>query len=293
VHPTSCMRVGQVFAELMECVTHRRSLELPITIVVAHPDDETIGAGVLLGHLPYASLVIATDGAPRDRRYWPPEIVGSREQYAQTRRREIEEALAQIGWERSRIAWLGFADQELTDNLEQAAGALSAVLFELRPELIVTQPFEGGHPDHDATAFIVHAAAALYQRAGLGGPALVEMTSYHGAAGRWIFGSFLGAKNTTLELRLTAEEVARKRSMLAAYRSQAGVLGRVDRFDEHFRLAPSYDFGQPPHTPPLLYESMGWPMQAQQFCRAARHAARALGLAELAPEMAPQESHAP
>src|SRR5437868_962228 len=38
----------------------------PTLLVVAHPDDEALGAGALLTRLANASIVIVTDGAPAD-----------------------------------------------------------------------------------------------------------------------------------------------------------------------------------------------------------------------------------
>ena len=37
-----------------------------VVIVVAHPDDEVIGAGALLGHLRGVTILHVTDGSPRD-----------------------------------------------------------------------------------------------------------------------------------------------------------------------------------------------------------------------------------
>jgi len=56
---------------------------------------------------------------------------------------------------------------------------------------VVTHPYEGGHPDHDAAAFVT------CMRCGSRGkretPLLaMEMTSYHGVGGKLTVGAFLG-----------------------------------------------------------------------------------------------------
>src|SRR6185437_9724842 len=51
---------------------------------------------------------------------------------------------------------------------------------------VFTHAYEGGHPDHDAVAFAVHAACRLSDIP----PAIVEMPYYHRQDGRLITGEF-------------------------------------------------------------------------------------------------------
>ena len=53
-------------AEILEILAERRTVETRVMIVVAHPDDETIGMGAQLCRFHDALLLEVTDGAPRD-----------------------------------------------------------------------------------------------------------------------------------------------------------------------------------------------------------------------------------
>jgi LmbE family N-acetylglucosaminyl deacetylase len=55
-------------AEILEILAERRTVEPRVMIVVAHPDDETIGMGAQLCGFHDALLLQVTDGAPRDGR---------------------------------------------------------------------------------------------------------------------------------------------------------------------------------------------------------------------------------
>src|SRR3954466_10614255 len=71
-------------------VADRRKLLL----VVAHPDDDILGAGALLARLPWTRIVYVTDGAPRDGRDARGHGFAGPEDYAAARRREALAALA-------------------------------------------------------------------------------------------------------------------------------------------------------------------------------------------------------
>src|SRR3569832_1209202 len=153
-------------------------------VVVAHPDDEVVGAGSRLSRLRDAWFVYVTDGAPRnghDAARHGLDVEG----YCERRRAVRVAALALCGIGQGRILDLDCPDQEAALQLPALSRTLAGFIAAQRIEAIVTQPYEGGHPDHDATAFAVHAATRL-SRASCAGcaSAIFEMTSYHaGAAG--------------------------------------------------------------------------------------------------------------
>src|SRR5947199_10702203 len=71
--------------------------DLKVAIVVAHPDDETIGIGAQLPRLPNGLVVVVTDGAPRDGADAQAHGFSGWQDYAAARENELEAALAEAG----------------------------------------------------------------------------------------------------------------------------------------------------------------------------------------------------
>jgi N-acetylglucosamine malate deacetylase 2 len=248
----------------------------PRTLVVfAHPDDETIGAGAVLARLADVRLLCATDGAPHDRRWWGDPSCPSREAYAALRRRELLGALGHAGLQPDRLTQFSYADQSLSLRLAELSQEVTGVIAAASPETILTHPYEGGHPDHDAVAFAVHAARALLLRDGRDAPEVVEFASYHADGDGLSVGSFLPTVEfTEFTLPLSAIERQAKRRMMDAYASQRETLAQFQVAEERFRTAPRYDFTAPPHPGTLHYERIDWGCTGAEW-RA--HAAAALG----------------
>jgi LmbE family N-acetylglucosaminyl deacetylase len=238
--------------------------DLRLLFLAAHPDDETIGASFLLSRFHNSSVVFVTDGAPRDTNLWSAGVNGSRAEYARTRREESELALAHAGIGTSQIYWLDAVDQEAIFELSNLTVRFTKLLSELRPNAVVTHPYEGGHPDHDSAALVASQAIASLteERA----PLLLEMTSYHARRGRCVTGEFL-ERGVSPELcfKLSDSDRDRKSRMVKAYVSQSLVLQNFPTDRELLRLAPAYDFTRAPHDGKLWYECMGWPMTGARW----------------------------
>jgi len=240
---------------------------LRVLFLAAHPDDETIGASALLGRLQDRMVVFLTDGAPRDSRLWAPHIRGSRDAYACARAEEAASALACAGVRRERITFLGGVDQEAVHELPVLLKAFREVVSEFQPAAIITHPYEGGHPDHDAAALVAHLAARALEQPDRRVPKILEMTSYHARNGGRVSGEFLPhiaagniAAGSEAEIKLTPEERARKARMLGCYLSQWHVISDFPLEPERLRVAPAHDFTAPPHAGSLWYETLGWPL---------------------------------
>jgi N-acetylglucosamine malate deacetylase 2 len=255
---------------------------LPATMVVtAHPGDETVGAGSRLPRLAAARFVCVTDGAPRNgedaSRYgFTPD------EYARARRLELQTVLVRCGIAPSRLDSLHAPDQQASLMLAPLARQLARRMAEEGTQVVLTQPYEGGHPDHDATAFVVHSAAALLRAQGRRAPAIVEMASYYRWNERVRACSFLpstgnGGDEAVL-IALTREEQQFKADLMASFATQQEALRACPRDREGFRPAPRYDFRAPPHPGKLHYEHQPWAMSGERFRALAAQALAELGL---------------
>jgi LmbE family N-acetylglucosaminyl deacetylase len=243
-------------------------------VVAAHPDDETAGAGALLAHLHDPLVVHLTDGAPLQ----PSDALRAgcvgRKEYAFARRRELLAALRLAGVRADQTRSLNVTDQEASLEMIYIALRLTDIFREVRPGAVITHPYEGGHPDHDATAFTVHAACALLDDP----PELFEFASYHAADGQRAAmetGRFLGAA-TGQAIALSEEDCERKRRMFECFATQLHTLRHFPVDVEVFRPAPDYDFTLPPHPGKLYYEHFEWGMSGKRWRFLAAGAKRTL-----------------
>jgi len=249
----------------------------PVLLVAAHPDDEVIGAGAHLTYWRDVSVVHVTDGAPRNHPYAPGTAFPDRAAYAAVRRREAQDALAIAGIAVERIVELAFVDQEATFHLCEISKRIAALIAAIRPAVIVTQAYEGGHPDHDATCFAVHAARRIVARSAVNPPGLVEMTAYFEYGRHRVTGSFLPSGETPVVIDLGGADRARKRRMLLCHKSQGDLVEAFPLERECFRRAPDYDFRQPPHPGRLFYERHDFGLDGTRWRELATTALRSLG----------------
>jgi N-acetylglucosamine malate deacetylase 2 len=255
-------------------------------IVVAHPDDETVGVGARIARLAESLFIYVTDGAPRDGNDARARGFRSLVEYRDARQRELREALRIGGLPCPNLEGFGYPDQQSCQHLPEITLILSRRIAEQRIQTVFTHAYEGGHPDHDATAFAVNASIELLRKQRLPSPRIVEMASYHQGPIAIETGTFLpvarqhGGPEEVLCLRLSAAEQRRKKRLFACFVTQRDVLSWFTVEAERFRIAPRYDFSIPPHAGRLLYEQFPWGVTGEQFRFLAQLARRDLRLEE-------------
>jgi LmbE family N-acetylglucosaminyl deacetylase len=258
-----------------------------VLVVVAHPDDETIGAGILLARLPGAVVLHLTDGAPRTAGYLAAGFTGSRQEYAAARRRELEASMKLAGIGPERLYCLGLPDQETVAHLPDIAQHVAAYCRKFKADVLLTHAYEGGHPDHDVAAMACRAAFEELRREGGPVPELMEMALYHASLeGEPVIGEFLpvppdssDGEAKVIGWDLSPADLDIKQRMIESFGSQRDTLAPfLPPRRESFRPAPFYDFTKPHHLGILQYEKWGFPLTGKRWREIAGEAIPELGI---------------
>lgn len=228
---------------------------LRLLVIVAHPDDEAIGAGALLGKYPGAVVAHLTDGGGVGEKTAQLRGFQSRAEYSAARRAEVIAALSLVGIAPDRVRSLGIPDGHAGRQLVESCRSIMTLLDDVQADVVLTHPYEGGHSDHDATAFAVHLAAGIIRREGGSAPVILELTSYHNSNGERVRGRFIPRDGVRVRtIVLNEEQRSLKSSMLKTFTSQLDVVDKFSVQLERFRVAPRYLFTEPPHEGVLDYE---------------------------------------
>lgn len=260
--------MGEDVDGLLQALADPRQPEIDaraIALVIAHPDDETVGCGGQLVRLRGITVILVTDGAPRNLADARAHGFPSADAYAGARWRELRRALACAGIPDESVIRLGTPDQEAARNLAPLTRKLASLFAHERFRCVLTHAYEGGHPDHDATAFAVHAAS----RIGSSGPAIVEMPFYR-AGGMQRFCP--DPRYPEVVAPLTSRQKALKQRMLKSHHTQRTALAQFSVDVERFRCAPAYDFCALPNGGDILYDNYDWGLRSSEWIGLARAA---------------------
>ncbi len=235
-------------------------------VIVAHPADEVVGAGCLISKLVDVTVLHVTDGAPCDMAEVEAAGFKERSEYAEARKRECISALAIANVPEDRVIDFEVTDHCASNYLADLTKRITTFLQQSGADIVVTHPYEGGHPDHDATAFATHAALRLMKENGFRPPALFEMALHPSEDFKAKLPEFLpGPERETTTLLLDEGAMRLKRRMFACFQTPRECL-RVSPFGpEKFRQPSSYDFTTPPHIGKLHYENFDWALRSGEW----------------------------
>lgn len=224
-----------------------------------------------MSKLAKVSVVHVTDGA-RDVEVAKAAGFADVASYAQARKQECVAALTLANVSEDHVIDFAAPDTSACDCLSDLTKRIAHHLQESRADIVLTHPYEGGHPDHDATALATHAALKLMKQNGFKPPTLFEMALHPGNDDISKVTEFLpGAEGeiTTLVLDQYATEL--KRRMFGCLKSQRQSVESSPLGFEKFRLSPDYDFSAPPQKGKLHYENFDWAPRSEEWLVRARN----------------------
>ncbi|MBC7106269.1 MAG: PIG-L family deacetylase [Firmicutes bacterium] len=213
-----------------------------LLVVAAHPDDETIGAGVLMArtrrHGGEVRVLVVNTGIAARR-------PGDHAALFAERRAETLAALALAGVPPEGVSFLGIPDLGTGAAFPAVVERVRAEIGAFRPDAVVVSAWEGAHPDHDLSHYAVAVATDL----GAAVPVweFPEYNRRYLTTGRR---GFLQEDLPFVDLGLTAEETALRRAMMACFPSEGPFVMRFGEQPEMLRPLPRYNYRLPPDILP-------------------------------------------
>jgi len=227
------------------------------SVIVAHPADEVVGAGCLISKLVDVTVLHVTDGAAG---------FDKRSEYARARKEECVAALAIANVPEDRVIDLEITDQHASVCLADLTKKITKFLQQSSADIVLTHAYEGGHPDHDATAFAAHAAVRLMKQNGFRPPVLFEMALHPSGDFRAKLPDFLsGAEREMTTLLLDDQAKELKQRMFACFETQRESLEVSPIGPEKFRQPLAYDFSAPPQDGKLHYDKFEWAPSSDEW----------------------------
>lgn len=228
-----------------------------LLVVAPHPDDETLGCGLLLQQVLAAGgqvrVLLITDG---DNNPWPQRYLerrlriddSARRRWGIRRREEVVCALERLGASAATLQPLGWHDMTVTQRLRDepaaAVAAVRAAIEAFGPTLVCAPALRDRHPDHGAAHVLCRLALAGLEPA----PTLLAYPVHEAA----------DPGDYPLSIDARAGQQQRKLAALAEHATQMALSGRrmlrLAESPERYKQAAVAEQGDRlPWRPPLAF----------------------------------------
>ncbi len=179
----------------------------------------------------------------------------------EVREKESRNCMKFIGVPQDHLFFLGYHDMGTLANLAVIYRDLLNIANEIKPDILFTSAYEGGHIDHDVTSLL----GSLLSEA-IPGTLHYEFSLYNVYKGKYRVAEFIPREDVRTEfVPLDDELIDIKLESLRLFPSQAALLNMLmastnkkalKKKGEPYRLAPKYDYLERPVNEPLGYETM-------------------------------------
>ncbi len=240
-------------------------------VIVAHPCDELFGAGGLMARLRDVRILHVTTGGSnlKDALASSP----GKQPAEKLPINECAQALSLLNIPRDHIIEFGLSNTAKAQLLVNLTRKIAAFLQRYATDILLTHPYEGGHPDHDATAFATHAAMRLLKRNGFNPPTLFEMAVRPSRDGSTRVLDFLpGSWREATTWVLDEKAKSLKKRMLDCLSVDKDALKTTSLKAERFRRPPEYDFSRPSLAGKAHYENFMSEITGDEWASLARRA---------------------
>jgi LmbE family N-acetylglucosaminyl deacetylase len=231
------------------------SAQTRLLVVAPHPDDETLGCGLLIQQVLAAGgavhLLLLTDG---DNNPWPQRYIerrlhigdSDRRRWGARRRSEAMHAIANLGLSADALEPLGWLDMDVTrrlrDDTPASIAAIRSTISSFNPTLVCFPALEDSHPDHGAAHVLCRLA----------------LVGVNPAPVQWAYPVHGGGDLSEYAIRIdpTPQPQQRKLQALAEHRSQmvlsGGRMRRLALSPERYMRADTAGNARLPWRPPVI-----------------------------------------
>ena len=188
-----------------------------ILIVGAHPDDVEFSTGRLIlrrkGKNTYA--ICMTDGR-KGQEGTPVKKLMLESDYAKLRVTESTRALKEFNIDLSNMFFMNCPDLDLVSN-PYVIDKLFMIIRKINPDFVLIPPWEGAHPDHDATHLFTRVAL---QNFSFPKNKIIEYGSYNNFGGKFNIQEFIPNNTHNNKFIPTPNEQKRWNNIMRTFKSQ-------------------------------------------------------------------------